>query len=216
MERQIAEQGHKKIETVLTKNKPQKNNPSINEDIQKKEKQIIKEEKSEKTEEKKETKELKKQESPGIKKDYAVVYGKDLPISYKTSGAIGRFIKNKNPKKALDMLNLVVEKKISIPVRGESPHRKDLKHGFARGKYPKKSSKYFIKLLKSLIANAKNNGLDIEKTIITIAKADKASNPVRGTRMGFGRKKFKRAHIFIRAEEKKEKINSEKTKQTLN
>ena len=201
MERQVAEQGYPKKEQPVAKQQKQ-NLPAKEKKEEKKETKI--EEKS-KVEEKKPEKTI-------IKKEFAVVYGKDLPLSYKTSGAICRFIKNKNPQKSIELLELVIKQRMSIPVRGEAAHKRDQKNGYARGKYPEKASKFFIKLLKSLIANAKTNNLDTEKIIITIAKADKASNPMRGTRLGFGRKKFKRAHIFMRVEEKKDKKQEEKKK----
>jgi ribosomal protein L22 len=219
MERQVAEQGYQKKSS--SQNKPQKQNLPVKEKIEDKNKnqepvkQEPKKEEQKKEEIKKPTEtktETKPVEKPGIKKEYAVVYGKDLPLSYKMSGAICRFIKNKNPEKCIELLELVRMQRMSIPVRGESAHRKDQKNGYARGKYPEKSSRFFIKLLKSLIANAKVNNLDTEKIIITIAKADKASNPIRGTRLGLGRKKFKRAHIFIKVEEKKDKTAKNKIK----
>lgn len=204
MERQVAEQGFKKKQPNVN---PQANAPKQVKQETKKEEQ--KPQTTPKIEEKKpET----KTEKSIIKKEFAIVYGKDLPISYKMSGAICRFIKNKNPEKCIAQLELVKAQRMSIPVRGESPHRRDQKKGYARGKYPAKSTLYFIKLLKSLIANAKVNNMDTEKIIITIAKADKASNPVRGTRLSLGRKKFKRAHIFIEAREKKDKTKQGENK----
>ncbi len=224
MERQVAEQGYKKKSP--SENKPQKQNLPVKEKIEEKKKEVDTEKTSKpqektqtsipskdekpKTEEKKE--EPKKVEKVLVKKEFALVYGKDLPLSYKTSGAVCRFIKNRNPQKSIELLELVQRKRISIPVRGEAAHKRDQKKGYARGKYPEKTSKFFIKLLKNLIANAKVNNMDTEKIIVTIAKADKASNSIRGTRIGFGRKKFKRAHVFIKAEEKKDKTNKKLSK----
>jgi large subunit ribosomal protein L22 len=207
MERQVSEQGFKKKQPNAN---PQANAPQKTVKQEKKEdkSKSIEPEKTIKPEDKNKTSNLpqtKPVEKVIIKKEFAIVQGKDLPISYKTSGAICRFIKNKNPEKAMELLELVKTQRMSIPVRGEAAHKRDQKKGYARGKYPEKASKYFIKLLKSLIANAKTNNLDTEKIIITIAKADKASNPIRGTRLSLGRKKFKRAHIFMKVEEKKDK-----------
>ena len=190
MERQVAEQGYQKKDQSVVKQ--QKQNPQVKE---KKEDKKIETEKP-----KTEVKPIK----PIIKKEFATVQGKDLPISYKMAGAICRFIKNKNPQKSIELLELVKNQRMSIPVRGEAAHKRDQKGGYSRGKYPTKSTEFFIKLLKSLIANAKTNNLDTEKIIVTIAKADKASNPIRGTRLSLGRKKFKRAHVFIKVEEKKQ------------
>jgi large subunit ribosomal protein L22 len=245
MERQIAEQGHKK--KSVSEIKPQKQNPMKEVKRETEEKKTeVKEEKKDvevKTGTKQETKEPKKEEKPEkkdekieekqikeskkeekrIKKELAYIYGKDLPLSYKTSGAVCRFIKNKNPSEAIKELEQVIRMKRAIPFRGEVPHRKGLKKGYARGRYPIKTSEYFIKLLKSLISNAKTNLLDTEKIRIVIVKADKASSPIRGTRMAYGRKRFKRSNIYIevkevdikhhkdkRLNEKKEKTNESK------
>jgi ribosomal protein L22 len=209
MERQVAEQGFQKKQ--LSENKP-KQNPSI---PIKEEKKEIKQEHNEQTAEYKKP-ETKPITQPKIKKEYVIVQGKDLPLSYKTSGAVCRFVKNKNPQKAIELLELVIQKKIAVPFRGESAHKKNQRNGYARAQYPEKTAGYFIKLLKSLIANAKTSNMDTEKIIVTIAKANKASVPMRGTRMGFGRKRFKRAHIFLEARERSEKINkSNKDKKVI-
>jgi len=213
MERQVAEQGFQKKQ--VSENKPKQNqNPNMPVNEEKKE---IKQEKEQKTEEKKpETKPT----TPKIKKEFVIVQGKDLPLSYKTSGAVCRFVKNKNPQKAIELLELVIQKKIAVPYRGESAHKTEMRNGYSRGQYPEKTAGYFIKMLKSLIANAKNSNMDTEKIVITIAKANKAAVPMRGTRMGFGRKRFKRAHVFLEARERKEitkqSKNKPKTKQNSN
>jgi ribosomal protein L22 len=144
----------------------------------------------------------------------AYVYGSNLPVSTKTSMALCRFIKNKNPSQMIFALEKVQNMQIAVPFKGEIPHRKGFKEGYARGRYPLKTSGYFIKLLKSLVSNAKTNNMDAEKIIVTIAKADKASSPVRGTRMGFGRKRFKRSNIYIEAREKTKNKHNEKNKKS--
>ncbi len=213
MERQVAEQGFSKGKD--------KSNPNLNKQQQKpkqqpQQKQEIKQETKEKIE--KEIKPVKKKEEKKveekkiIKKHMAYVYGLDLPISTKTSMAICRFIKNKNPSMMIKALEQVQTMQIAIPFKGEIPHRKGFKKGYARGRYPIKTAEYFIKLLKSLVSNAKTNNMDTEKIMIMIAKADKASSPVRGTRMAFGRKRFKRSNIYIEAREKSH--SNEKNKQT--
>jgi ribosomal protein L22 len=211
MERQVSEQGFQKKQ--VSENKPKQN---LNQNIPVKEekKEINQETKEQKVEEKKT--ETKPVTQPKIKKEFVIVQGKDLPLSYKTSGAVCRFIKNKNPQKAIELLELVIKKKIAVPYRGESAHKKNQRNGYARAQYPEKTSGYFIKLLKSLIANAKTSNMDTEKIIITIAKANKAAVPMRGTRMGFGRKKFKRAHIFLEAREKSENMDKKAKSKTQN
>ncbi len=127
--------------------------------------------------------------------------GKDLPISTKQAVAICSFIRGKNPQKALALLEQVIAKKIAIPMKGEVPHRNNMPKGKVAGRYPVKASKEFIKLLKNLIANASSKGMDIDKITINKAIANKASRPFRGTRIGFGRKYFKRTHVALEVAE---------------
>ena len=132
----------------------------------------VKEAKEEKTTEKVEQKKETKKPEIKTKKELAKVAGKDIPLSTKTSGAICRFIKFKNPEEAIKQLERVQIKKLAIPFRGEIPHRKGFRGGYARGRYPVKAAGYFIKLLKNLISNAKSNNMDTAIIRITIAKAD--------------------------------------------
>jgi large subunit ribosomal protein L22 len=156
-----------------------------------------------KTETKVEVKEEKPQEKKVEQKDKITrVYFKNVPISTKHSMDLCRFIKNKNPSKAIRQLEQVMIQKMALPMRGEIPHRKGKSKNNPRGRYPTKSTKQFIKALKNLIANAKVKTMDVEKLSIYLAKADLASRPVRATRLGFGPKKFKRTNFVIEAREK--------------
>ncbi|MCL6500927.1 MAG: 50S ribosomal protein L22 [Candidatus Pacearchaeota archaeon] len=153
-------------------------------------------------EEKEERKEKKNEESEATKvTKIASSRGKDLPVSTKQSIAICSFIKVKNPQKALHLLEQVIMKKTAVPMKGEIPHRHNMPKGKVAGRYPVKASKEFIKLLKNLIANASVKGMAIDKLIINKAIANKASRPFRGTRIGFGRKYFKRTHVALEATE---------------
>lgn len=172
-----------------------------------KEKKEIKQDKKESEKEKskgkvEENKEKKiEKEKPDIK---VRVRGKDLEISPKHSFAICRFIKGKNPGLAIELLEKVISKKIAVPMKGEIPHRKNMPKGKVAGRFPIKASKKFIKLLKSLIANAAAKGINKEELVISLAKADKASKPHRATRIAFGRKRFKRTNVLLEAELKTE------------
>jgi len=160
-----------------------------------------------KQEEKKETakdkKETKGKQKPKIKKNEAIVNGISVPISTKTSAAICKFIKRKTIPKAIADLEEVLKFKRAIPMKGEIPHRKGK---IMAGRYPIYAVEHFIKLLKSLSANANMN--ELEEPIITEAVANKASQP-------YGRSgaiKRKRTHIKIKVMEKK-LISKKKNKQ---
>lgn len=145
-----------------------------------------------KEEQKKETK--KQPEKPKIKKTEAVVNGKSISMSTKTSAAICRFIKGKGIERAVAELEEVIRKRKVIPMKGEIPHRKG---EVMAGRYPKNASMQFIKLLKSLQANANANGL--EEPIITEAVANIAFRPFGK----FGRIRRKRTHVSIKVKERK-------------
>ncbi len=142
-----------------------------------------------KKEEKKEPQKLK------IKKTEAVVNALSLPLSTKQSVAICKFIKGKKIERAIaDLEQVSVAKKV-IPMKGEIPHRKG--KGIMSGRYPKKASEQFIKLLKNLSANASVN--ELNNPIISNAIANNASRP----HGKFGRVRKKRTHVKIIVIEKK-------------
>jgi len=170
---------------------------------EKKETDVKKEGEKEKTEDKKEdvkkTEEKKPvQTKPKIKKTEAVVNSNNLPISTKHSIAVCKFIKGKKIERAIEDLEKVANKKKPVPMKGEIPHRKG--KGISSGRYPKKAAEHFIKLLKSLSANA--NLHEIENPFIANAVANLGARPYGR----FGRIKRKRTHIQIIAK----KLNQKK------
>ena len=149
---------------------------------------------------------MKKQDKQkNITEKIAVVNGNHLEISAKQSISICKFITGKNPKEMIEKLEKVIQKRIAIPMHYEIPHRHNMPKGQVSGRYPKNASQIFIKLLKSLMANAAQKGLNEKELIIFEAQTNKAPRPKRGTRMAYGRKKFKRCHVIIKAKELKMK-----------
>lgn len=147
---------------------------------------------------KEETKaEKKKADEKKPSKSEALAYGRNAPISTKHAIAICRAIKNKRINDSLKILEDVLKKKWAIAFKGEIPHRK----GMASGRYPINASQYFIKLVKSLKANAENSGIDTETARIYFANANRASRPhKRG-----GSMKFKRTHVLLKIKDFKNK-----------
>ncbi len=154
--------------------------------------------KEERSEEKKEEKK-KKQEV--VKKDKAVVDGRDLGISKKHSMSICDFIRGKKIEEVIPRLEQVVKLNRPIKMKGEIPHRKG--KGMAGGRYPVNASKVFIKLLKTLNANSQVNG--IENAIISVAIANDASRPFKRG----GSMRFKRTNVYLEARENKQKVANE-------
>ena len=144
--------------------------------------------------------EKKKHERP--KKTEAVVNAHSLHMSTKTAAAISRFIKGKKIQKAINELEEVVAIKKAIPMKGEFPHRKGK---MMSGKYPQKAAKNFIKLLKSLSANA--NFLGIENPKISEAVSNIAPRPYGK----FGAVRRKRTHVRLKTVEAKESMKKSKS-----
>jgi ribosomal protein L22 len=119
----------------------------------------------------------------------ARVLGKDLPISTKHAIAVCNFIRNRDIDVAIQLLGQAEKMKIPIPMKGEIPHRK----GIMSGRYPVNAIKHFIRLLKSLKANAVASDLELEKYKI-FCKSDVAARPYKR----FGRGRFKRTNVLIK------------------
>jgi len=142
-------------------------------------------------------KDEKKKTQEKRKKTEAIVMAKNIPISTKHSAAICKFIKNKKIDGAINDLEAVLKFKKVVPMRGEIPHRHG--KGMMSGRFPKKASENFIKLLKSLKANSNYNGL--EDPIIVEAVANIGERPFGR----FGAVRKKRTHIKIVAKDITEK-----------
>ena len=140
-------------------------------------------------EKKSEKKELQKERS--IKSE-AIVETHNVPISTKKSAAICKFIKKKKIEVALAELDLVSKLKKAVPMKGEIPHRKGK---IMAGRFPKNASLSFIKLLKSLSANADYNGL--KEPVIVEAIANIGSRPYGR----FGQARRKRTHVRLVAKD---------------
>ena len=90
-------------------------------------------------------------------------------------------------------------------MKGEIPHRKG--KGMMSGRYPKKATEHFVKLLKSLLANSNAN--ELNNPIIVEAVANFASRPYGR----FGSIRRKRTHIRIKVKEKKLTKGNKKEKE---
>jgi len=123
------------------------------------------------------------------KKTEAIVNGKNLSVSIKHAVALCNLIREREIDVAITIIEEVIKKRKAVPMRGEIPHRK----GIMSGRYPIKAAGIFLKLLKSLKANALVNELEFEKYKIA-CKSDVAPRPYRR----FGQGRFKRSHVTIK------------------
>jgi ribosomal protein L22 len=161
------------------------------EKVQEKIEEQVKEEKQEEKAKQEEKKEAKKEIK---KKEIAEVNAHDVGISAKHSAAICDMIRNKNPDEGIWKLEMALKKKFAIPMKGEIPHRKG---NIMAGRYCFKASEAFIKLLKSLKANASVNGMNSDKLVVSEARANIAARPFRR----FGKGRMKRTHVHLKARE---------------
>lgn len=139
-----------------------------------------------------------------MKENQAFVRGLNLPISWKDSVEVCRFLRKKNLQKAKQMLQQVLDKKIAIPIKryglGDRGHRPGK---IGPGFYPQKTTKHILNLLNTLEANAQDKGLNVSNLMLTELIPNKASTPWHYGRQR--RRKMKRSHIKIIAEEVKSK-----------
>ena len=120
-----------------------------------------------------------------------------LHISTKQAIEICSFIRYKTVESARSYLENVAEMKVAIPFKR---FNRDMGHKkcMAAGRYPLKAVKEFLKLLKSVEANAQVLGLDTANLKIITAIANKASAPVTG---GRHRRGTKRTHLYLEVQE---------------
>jgi large subunit ribosomal protein L22 len=99
----------------------------------------------------------------------------ELPISPKHAIEIAGFIRNRRIGDAIEYLNKVVDQKKAIPFKRFNrnvAHKRGLE-GWDAGRYPKKASQAYIRLLSAVNKNAEYNGLDLEKLVIVHASANR-------------------------------------------
>jgi ribosomal protein uL22 len=133
---------------------------------------------TEAVEKKEEPKEVKKEKpKPAVKKPVvteATARAVYLTISPKESVEVCRAIRGKMAKKAVAYLERVMELKQAVPYlryNKEVPHRAGK---IAAGRYPKKTARHILDVLKGAIANAKYLNLNEDMLYVKIIKCDRA------------------------------------------
>merc|ERR1719261_1294904 len=115
----------------------------------------------------------------------------DLRAHYKNTYETARACRGLNLLKAIQYMERVLEHKAIIPFRrytgGPGRHAicKNFKHH--NGRYPEKSVKQVIALLKNLKSNSEAKGLDVEKCQITHVATQRAVQGRRRTYRAHGR-----------------------------
>lgn len=142
----------------------------------------------------------------------AKVIGRNLQVSRKQTIEIANHIRGKNLVKTKEILAKVITKERAVPYRRFNMDTGHRRGGIGPGRYPVKASEHILELLESLEANAQNKGLDVDALYIKRIITNKGS-----TTWHYGRhrrRKAKRTHIEIIAEEKEEEKKRKKTEKT--
>jgi ribosomal protein uL22 len=131
----------------------------------------------------------------------AKAVGVALPVSYKQSYEVAKFIRGKNVQLAKKMLQDVVDMKRPVPMtrfHGDTGH----KHGMAAGRFTINTCYFLLKLLKSAESNAQFKGLSTANLVVKHIAAQRGPTSFRYGR--HRRRQAKRAHVEIILSEQKE------------
>ncbi|MHB8604270.1 MAG: 50S ribosomal protein L22 [Thermoplasmatota archaeon] len=106
--------------------------------------------------------------------------GREIPVKPKFGINVARFLKGMPLDKAKTYLELVIEKKRSIPFVTHKRHVKHRRDISGPGAYPVTTCAAFLRVLKDAEANAEYKGLDPETMYIWHAAVSRGS-PLKGT-----------------------------------
>ena len=134
----------------------------------------------------------------------ARAFSSNVPISLKYSLEISRRIKGKNIAEAEIILQKIADMETHLPLQiytKKIPHRKgNAQVGTKSGRYPVRTCKQWLQLLRSVKANADYKGLNVKKLRIVHATANmgfsRVTNQSQGRISGKSRNS-KSAHIEI-------------------
>merc|ERR1719248_19716 len=139
--------------------------------------------------------------------------GTELRTHYKNMYNVTQAIKGMEYRKAVAYLEAVLEKKRYIPIRrytgciGRTPQAKEFKH--TQGRWPQKSVKMLLNIMKNAEANAETKNLDSEKLFIKHLAVNCAPQGRRRTYRAHGRISAycsSPAHVQMILEEKEEGV----------
>ena len=146
-----------------------------------------------------------------------VAKGKDLRTHFKNTFHVGRAIKGMPLTKAEAYLNDVLEHKRCIPYSrfDHSVGRCSaaIQFGLTKGRYPEKSVRIVLNLLKNAKANAEAKKLNIDKLVIKNVFVNQATEGRRRTYRAHGSINAycsSNCHVEILCEEAKERVKKEK------
>ena len=132
----------------------------------------------------------------------------NVPISTKQSIEISKSLRYKRTNYAISFLEEVIGLRKAVPFK---TFNRDMGHkaGMSSGRFPQKAAKEFLRLVKSVEANAQFKGLNTSNLKITKLVANKGVVPITG---GRHRRATKRTNLEIEVKEVAGKKTEEKKK----
>ena len=130
----------------------------------------------------------------------------NVPISTKQSIEISKSLRYKRTNYAISFLEEVIGLRKAVPFK---TFNRDMGHkaGMSSGRFPQKAAKEFLRLVKSVEANAQFKGLNTSNLKITKLVANKGVVPITG---GRHRRATKRTNLEIEVKEVSGKEKKEK------
>jgi large subunit ribosomal protein L22 len=134
---------------------------------------------------------------------------RETDISHKHAREIALAIKGLSIERARNILDQAIEKKVAVPYRryhNEVAHRSNIRDGFFSGRFPKKASAEFLRLLDNLESNAEYKGMDLDRLEIVSCVIHKGTKLKRFIPRAMGRSSPKvdtLTHVEIVAREGK-------------
>ncbi|MEM4239702.1 MAG: 50S ribosomal protein L22 [Candidatus Woesearchaeota archaeon] len=144
-----------------------------------------------------------------IAENEARAVGVAMPVSYKQSYEVAKFIRGKSVQAAKKMLEDVIALRRPVPM---TRFNRDTGHkpGMAAGRFTINTCTHILKLLKSAESNAQFKGLSTANLVVRHIAAQKGPTSFRYGR--HRRRQAKRAHVEIIVAEQKEAPKKERSK----
>lgn len=116
----------------------------------------------------------------------ARVNGTFVNASFKYAVEICKWLRGRTPEKAVNLLRLVEEKKVGVPM---TRYKKKISHkpGIGPARYPVKTGRAIRELLESAVKNAESRGMKKEKLIVKKLEANRAVSARRAARFRRGK-----------------------------
>lgn len=139
--------------------------------------------------------------------------GCDLRVHYKNTFETATALRGKGLKQCQEYLQNVIEQKDIVPYHryngGVGRHAQTKKYKVCQGRWPEKSCRFLLDLLKNLEANADSKGLDVDNLVLWHVQVNRAPKGRRRTYRAHGGIKpymSSNCHIEIIATEKQESV----------